>query len=235
MKQLRLLGLMLLAIFALGSTVVASASASERGVLVLKEVASIEATGENLANKGTLTAATNTFTCNKLSVAKLVLTEPGKEHFNLGKDINLQFSECKSGGVACSSEGDAKEIILVLVDAHLVNLLDKAGGKLVPGAFALVLSPELTATGLLILCGVVHLTIRGAFPLLVKVTSLTEKVSAFSLEAMSVICDTENEKVCTEILEKEPFQANFGAGFVAATEVTEAYPMKLTTAVLWDD
>jgi hypothetical protein len=242
MKQLRLLGLMLMAVFALGSTVVASASASERGVLTLKEAASVEATGEAKANKGALTSSGKSIKCETLTINKILLTEPGKTHFNLSKDVDLSFNKCKSEGVACNSEGDGKELILVLVDIHLVNLLDKAGGKLDPGFIALVLSPELTAAGVLILCGLLHITVKGATGGLIEPLNakneitLTEEVEKFGLIARpSVVCDKENEKVCEELLAGAPLLANFGAGFVAATEETELYTMTIKPDVLWDD
>jgi hypothetical protein len=242
MKRLQLLGLMLMAVFAFGSTVVASASATERGVLTLKETGtSVEATGENVANKGTLTAGTQSITCKKLNVLSVVLELPGKGHFNLAdKDADIHFSECEAAGIKCNSEEDGAGVILLRVLTHLINMLDKAAGKLVAGVAFLVLDSKLAAN-LLILCGVLHITVRGvSFGLIdplnaKKEITLTEKVKHFTVTALKEhVCDKENETVCDELGAK-PLEANFGAGFVAATEVTEAYLMLITPEVLWDD
>jgi hypothetical protein len=245
-KRLRLLGLMLMAVFALGSTVVASASASERGMLTLKEVALVTATGENVANISTLTVGGKAIPCKKLQVTELSFG-PGnikKEHFNLSdKDAKLQFSECATveGGIKCNSEGDASGTVLALALVHLVNMLDKAGGKLVAGAAIIILSLELTAN-LLSLCGVFHLTLRGAIFALVhplnakNEITLTEKVGKLTITALKEhFCDTVEEKVCGEITEKQSLEANFGGGFAAAIEVWEPYLMAISPEVLWDD
>jgi hypothetical protein len=255
MKQLRLLGLMLLAVFALGSTVVASASASERGVLTLKAVALVGADAgkaEAVPNVGTLTAGGKAISCKKLWVLALSFgpSEPKKEHFNLtDKDADFHFSECATveGGIKCNSETDSAGTILVLSLVHLINMLDKAGGKLVAGAAATVLDTSLLAS-LLILCGILHITVRGTAFILIdplnknKEITLTEKVEHFTVTALKEhFCDTgEGEKVCGEFTEKAPLEANFGGGFSAATEVTEPYLMTVLLdgvlgAVLWDD
>ena len=232
-----------MAVFALGATVVATASAAERGVLTLKEEANTSGESENLANEDKLNTTEKTsITCTKLWVLNLVLTEPGKTHFNLGKDAAFHFSGCKSGATACNSETDEKEVILMLIDMHLVNLLDKEGGKLIPGFFWLVLSLELAATGVLILCGILHFTLRGAMPGVAEplnaknVITLTEEVEKVGLLAKpNIVCDKENEKVCDEIKTKEPFECNFGAGFAPCTMETQLITLKVKPDVLWDD
>jgi hypothetical protein len=242
---------MLMAVFALGATAAATASASERGVLTLKEEKVVLATGENLANIGTLKAggggAGKEITCKKLWVLDVelgpVAGSAGK-HFNLSsKDTDIHFGECKSGAANCSTAGDAAGVILVLVLVHLVNLLDKEGGTLVPGFAALVLSPALNAEGVKITCGLVLTAlVKGAAKGLVEPLNakneitLTEEVEKVGFIAREkVVCDPTEETVCQKLLKEEPLVADLGAGPLAATEVTELETLTLKPAVLWDD
>ena len=90
-------------------------------------------------------------------------------------------------------------------------------------------------------CGVTAIELRGTIIGLVeplnanKEITLKEDVTDADLTAKPIVCDKENEKVCQELLEKDPLQANVGAGFVAATETTTAFLVTLSPMVLWDD
>jgi hypothetical protein len=239
MKRLRLLGLMLIAVFALGAVAAATASASERGVLTLEALKTVLAVGETEAKKGTLTAGASSIKCEKMSVLHLEMTPvagSGEKHFNLSsKDVDIHFFECTSSGIKCNSETDPAGVILVLTLVHLINMLTEEKGTLVPGFAAVILNEKLENKPLLILCGLVHIQVRGASLGLIE-ASLTVEVKEVGLEAKEkVVCDKENEKLCEEFQTKQPLEADFGAGFKAATEVTALYKMKFHQDVLVDD
>jgi hypothetical protein len=246
MKRLRLLGLMLMAVFALGATTAATASASERGVLTLTAEKAVLAVGTNEAKTFTITAGGSSIRCGQMWILHLEMAPvagSGEKQFNLSsKDVDIHISECTSAGVKCNTEGDTAGVLLVLALAHLINLLDKAGGKLVPGFAWVILNEKLEAKPMLVLCGLVHIQIRGAMLGLVeplnakKEATLTEEVKEAGFEAKaSVVCDKENEKVCEELQTKQPLEANFGAGFVAATITTQLSTLTFHQDVLWDD
>jgi hypothetical protein len=253
MKRLRLLGLMLMALLTLGSAAATTALAVEPGILTLKEVADLNITQELLTAEKTTKAEANVgilkgpaeITCKKLWVLPVLVTRVDGKHWTLIKDLDLHFSECKSSGLACNSEGDAKEVILTLVDAHFVAFLE--GEKLVPGAIFLVLNAKLESLPLAILCGgLVTINVKGvatakAVQLSEALKPMTEEelkketeTKPFTIEAVPGLkCDT-SDKLCKELLEPNPLLADSGEGFKEATEKTEAQKMAFDLDVLWD-
>jgi hypothetical protein len=243
MRQLRLLGLALMAVLALGVTAVTRAGATERGFLLLSEVKGIADTGATSKGTTTDTAGKSLMSCETLSILEIVWTEPGPKHFNLAKDISFHFTGCKSGAANCNTTGDAAGTLLLLMDVHLVNLLDKEAGKLIPGFFWLILNGALENRPIMVTCGVLKLELQGAVPGIVEPLNanheitLAEEVTEYGMRAKPIVCDNENEKVCSEILKNEPFLMNFGNGFIGATMetvlLTRVFNNNLD--VLWDD
>jgi len=230
MRSIRLLGLALLSVFAFGAVVAASASAAEgpAGLLFLKgaeEVAMIEGTA-GVAKLST--AAGKIIECLKVTV---LLNESEKtKHVTKFKDVDLHFFECKEGKLACSTSGDPKEVILVLVDPIFVNLLEST--KLQPGVALLVLNAKLENLPISITCGVGIVQVKGAvFGLL----TLGADVGGGDIEAATLTfpnalpCDS-NDTLCKELLEKQPFQANFNGAFEAAKQTATA-ALKITPMV----
>lgn len=223
MRSIRLLGLALLSVFAFGVVVAASASAAEgpAGLLFLKgaeEVATVSGTaGEGQLVDG-LTG--KTIKCVKTEVLESK-SEKGK-HIDLFKDVDLHFSGCKEGKLACNTAGDGKEVILALVDAHFVALLEST--KLVPGIALLVLNAKLENLELSITCGVGIDLVKGA--VFGKLT-LGADVGGGDIETAtltfptSLPCDSLDE-LCKKIAETEPFLSNFAGKYGAAEEKATA-------------
>ena len=245
MKRLRLLVLMIMAVLSLGALAAASASATERGVLLLEgEKGPVTMKGEGpIEAKLEVPGAPAPIVCKKLTLLEVSLTAPGGTHFNLGKDGILHFAGCKLGTeLACNSAGDEKEIILVLVDLHLINLEEvKAKETILRPGFALLILNAKKELGVLVLeCGI-KIEVRGTAMGIVeplnakKEITLKEDVTDADLTATKVTCDKTEEKVCQALLEKDPLQANIGAGFVAATETTTPFLVTVSPMVLWDD
>jgi hypothetical protein len=211
MKHLRLLGIALLAIFALGAVAAATASALEPGLLYLekgKGPFKFSVTGGG----GHLAAGASTVKCTKITG-----TGESKEekHVILGLGT-LDFTGCKIEKAkvtsACNSEGDAKETILVPIDWHLINVLEKE--KLEPGIAVLPLPLE----GFHFVCaaGTVLVLVRGWFDGLILTTNLTTDIETAEVHFFlgGEICD---DVLCKELLEKEPPEANITGTFEKAT------------------
>ena len=147
MKRLRLFVLMIMAVLSLGALAAASASATERGVLLLEgEKGPVTLKGEGpITAELAVAGAPAAIICTKLTLLEVSLTSPGGTHFNLGKDGILHFAGCKIGEAACNTVGDEKEIILLLVDLHLINLEEVKGKEtlLRPGFAVLNLKREI--------------------------------------------------------------------------------------------
>ena len=110
MQRLKILGVALMAVFALGAFVSATASAA---VVVLPEEA-ITYKGES--GKGTLEAlkSISVVSCTKdKSEGTFEATKP------LGT-FHIDFEGCKASIAACTGLGEAKEVILTLGTTHLV-------------------------------------------------------------------------------------------------------------------
>ncbi len=232
MKQLRLLGLALLAVFAVGAVAAATASADASGILFLPAeegpiAFSIKGGG------GTLAAGKEqTIICTEVSgeAESLKEEESKKTHYKLGTGT-LDFKGCKetkgSTKVACNTKGDAKETLLVPFNFHVFDVLNKAETELEPG-ISVLLEPLLT-----VLCAAetTKVEVKGAaLGLLVclkeqKCLSSEKDVTDVTAHFTSAgeICDkASGSTYCKEVLEKEPLLANFSGTFEKATEETEA-------------
>jgi hypothetical protein len=135
MRQLRILGLALMTVFALGVAISATASAEELGILP-EGTAAEPLTVDGTAGKGVL----ETLGKSKVECASAELLTTWTSH-TLGL-FHLHFKGCKSSGVGCSTAGDAKEVILALGTVHLV--FDKITEGL--GAGVLLLLEEVHMT-----------------------------------------------------------------------------------------
>lgn len=115
MQRLKILGVALMAVFALGAFVSATASAA---VVVLPEVET-KWTGESA--KGSLEVLKG--------AAPIVCQKDKSEGFFEAKKplglFHIDFEGCKASIVPCTGLGEAKEVILTLGTAHLV--FDKLG------------------------------------------------------------------------------------------------------------
>jgi hypothetical protein len=118
MKRFKLLGLTLLAAFALGAVLVASASAALPELLPVKTGGS-SFTGKNTAANPTLE------TLKKESIVCSAATADGVQETDTSGTYHIHFTGCKGFGFAnCNTEGDESGVILTLggfsyVDDHL--------------------------------------------------------------------------------------------------------------------
>jgi hypothetical protein len=232
MKRVRLLGLALMAVFALGVAAAATASAAPGILFLEKESAPVEFTGTSGA--GELKTPAGTIKCTANTDSGTIGTT-GETHPNLGT-ATITFTGCKEKKVetllACSSENakgekDAKETILLKGDLHVVELLN-AKNELEAGVAVILLET------LLLNCGGGKVEVRGAAFGLV-LASLTADVTAATLDfvAAGETCDT-SDTLCKEIKEKFPLEGNFSGKFEKAEEITEA-KVTFNKMVLFDD
>lgn len=250
MKWLRLFGLALMAALALGLLVVAPASAveSNRGFLLLeKETGNVEMTGVEGAFKDETKGEgeKSGLACTGLKLLKVILNSPGPTHFNLGEDGELHFTGCKFGGIFnCSSENskgekDPLNVVLLLVDTHLINL-EGEKKELLAGIAWLILNELLEVRPIKINCGGAKIELQGALlgllvPLANNKVTLVEDVTDIDLEFKKVKCDETNETFCQKLLKEEPCLINGGAGFVACTFTTSLFLVTTNKMVLVDD
>jgi hypothetical protein len=219
MKRVRLLGLALLAIFALGVIAAATASATEAGILPLGasfvQAPILKGTG----GEGVLLSGTTKIKCVKLK-AEATLGAAGATHINLGVGT-LDFEGCKvvkgASEIACKSEGDETEIILLKVDVHLLNVLT-ASKELEPGVGVKLLE------NLKLLCGILKIEIKGTAIGLVldpegKLIKDTEKIELHFVHEGEK-CDTEpaaDFKLCLA-WQLDTLLAKIGTNFELAGE-----------------
>jgi len=249
MKWLRLFGLALVAALALGLVVVAPASAleSNRGFLLLEQAGNVEMTGVEGAFKDEAKGEgeKSGLTCTGLKLLKVILNNPGPTHFNLGEDGELHFTGCKFGGLlSCSSqnskgEKDPKEVVLLLVDTHLINL-EGEQKELLAGIAWLILNELLEVRPIKINCGGAIIELQGALlgllvPLVNNKVTLVEDVTDIDLEFKKVKCDEANETVCQKLLKEEPCLFNGCGGFVACAFTTSLFLVTVNKMVLVDD
>ena len=198
MRRIRLLGLAFLAIFAVGAITAATASATEAGFLpleALKEAVKFMGKGTKAT---TFSAGAGTFMCQSLVVEKGLLGEKGQTHITLGT-ATLDYKECKftkgESKIGFNSEGDPKETLLVPVDIHLLNVLEKT--TLQPGLVIILLET------LKITAGLVKAQIKGNVLGLVldasgKLTKDTESVELHFFGSTAETCDSEPKSAFEE-------------------------------------
>ncbi len=244
MRQLRMLGLTLIALISLASLAAATATATEPGVLTLGGVALTEPiTVTGLGKEvSTFSTAAGKIKCQEVHIEKGELGAAGQTHINLGK-ATLNFLKCKLlKGVsesACRSENtkgekDPVETILVAVDIHLVDLLVET--KLEAGIAVILLEPAGTAFGTIkINCGAVIVLVRGVVNGLVVVSSLTEDITSGSFHFLPGAdkCDS-SDLLCTKYEKENPFEGSITGVFEKATEEA-LVPFTLSQMVLVDD
>jgi len=246
MRRLRLLGLMLMAIFMLGAVAAGTASALEKeepGLLPLEKTefkVPVTLTGEG--GVSTLTSGGSSIVCQKVVIEKGELGAGEPKHITLGTG-RLNFSECKfAGGVACVSENtkgekDLNEKILVTVDLHFVNMLQEIEKvkRLVPGVGIIILEPAGTIGSAKLNCGGVVIEVRGVVKGLILGVSLTADFTtggSFHFLKVDDPCDT-SDKLCEE-LAKKPFEAKTKKVFEAAEEEA-LVPFTIGEMALLDD
>jgi len=243
MKRIRILGLAMLALFAFGAVVAATAAAEEKepaGLLFLEkegppvkfEGKGGEASLTTLPGGAKIVCVANTFTATA--------GVKGETHVTLGT-TTITFTGCKfAETIACSSETeagvkDAKEVILVEADLHFVSL-ETAAGKLVPGLFVMLLKD------VLLNCGGTKILVLGVAIGEIEKASATADVTEIGLNFVAIpkllACD-KNDKLCKE--EKEKFAcaasgslcANVGGTEEPADQVAKA-TVKISPMVLID-
>jgi hypothetical protein len=126
MKRFRLLGLTLLAAFALTAALAASASAALPELLPVKAGGSTFSGVNTAANPTLETLKKETIVCKKGAKAD------GVQENDTTGTYHIHFEECESAGFKCSTAGDATGIILNLgkyhyVDDHLSENVNELG------------------------------------------------------------------------------------------------------------
>jgi hypothetical protein len=222
MKRVRLLGLALLAVFALGVIAAATASATEAGILPLEKTfkAAPILKGTGGASTFTVLPSGSVIPCEKVKV-EATLGAAGETHINLGVGT-LDVEGCKiikgESKIACNSPGDAAEVVLLKVDIHLLNVLKEK--ELEPG-IGIKLLENLKLT-----CGLLKIEIKGtAIGLVLDPEGLlvkdTEKIELHFFTGGEK-CDPEpaaDFKLCLA-WQLDTLLGKIGAGFEVAHEVT---------------
>ena len=219
MRRVRLLGLTFLAVFALGAIAAATASATEAGFLPLEALKeALKFTGKG-TKASTFKVGVGEIKCSTLTVEQGTLGEKGQTHITLGAAL-LNFKECKlikgESKIAANSEGDAAETVLIPVDLHLLNVLEKT--TLQPGVAIILLETIKINSGL------VKEQLKGNILGLVldptgKLTKDTESIELHFLGAIAETCDSE-PKAAFEECEKYKgvtFLLKIGENFEPAT------------------
>jgi hypothetical protein len=230
MKQLRLLGLALMAVFALGAFASAVASADTSGILFL---AGEEGPIAFSVKGGASTLAT---AAKKLSLTSTEVTGEGeslkeeegkKTHYKLGTGTvtftNVEeIKEATKG--KCNTTGATAGTVVVPYDWHIFDALE--GTTLQAGISFLILNPPL-----IIKCfaGTSKVEVKGAALGLLKCLPGQECLNG-NVDVKNVLahfqasgenCDSSGT-FCANIKKEEPFLSNFNGTFEAAEETAEA-------------
>ena len=263
MRRVKLLGLALMAVFAFGVVIAATASAEEKepaGLLFLpKEEGPVTLKGEGgevkLSSAGLLKV---TITCTKVKTEG-TSNAGEKLHITLAT-LTIDYEGCTlNNKINCSSENikgekdPAKTILQISVDTDLHFVSLESGGKLVKGVIIglLELVEGAKKLDLTLNCGGVKVLILGAVFLEAAGGSATEEVKEVKIKDTPLKCD-EKDKLCKEELAKWGATATEKVGekdekvlcplalFVEVEEecgklsIPVAIPTKLSTDVLWD-
>lgn len=216
MQRLRILGIALVAIFALSAIVSATASAEFPEILpVPTPTAPLTFTSETVGGSKPILETTKGV---KIECAKA--TNKGEFTSQDLGTATIDFEGCESKGAKCKAEGDVNGTILLKTDIDLVDF--KKGAELLLGLEILPL--EGGTNKLIITCGILKVEVKGSVIGRVHVKSL-EKTK----HATVLFTQTKGEqdiKEC-ELLKafcagvKFLLEANFGAGFELAGELAE--------------
>jgi hypothetical protein len=233
MRQIKLLGLALLATFAFAAIAANIAQAEEAGVPLIylpsgrnptaREPATFEAESQE-RTKPKLETARSTITCE---------ANTARGEFTSGRHgtTTIEFTGCEAIGVKCGSLGDAAGTILVGGPATLVDL--EIGGRLVLGVLITLereLHLECPSAGVLILIKRAVIGVFVGLPepaagtvtlLLVETTRKYELLFEKGSRA-----GEQKQKTChlaKETCEGKSYnlEATFGRGFEEAAEITE--------------
>jgi hypothetical protein len=168
MRQVKLLGMALVAVFALSVAAFSAVASAEPAIQNLPAGnAGLNWTGESDGTEGVeLVALNNTFKCKS---AKAEGTEEKTHPLGL---FHILFEKCSSGGFACLGLGDTvAETILVLGTWHLVY--DKISGELLTATLFLLEHVHFT-------CGAIVLGLVLGEVLCLDLEPLSEKLSHLS-------------------------------------------------------
>lgn len=210
MRHLKLLGLTLLTVFALGAMLASAASATEpAGVLFLgTETGPVSISSTQQAVTTELVTAVGTLKCTSIEISSSNIGAAGETHVTLG-ELNIRYTGCKFGEAQCSSvntkgEKDPGGTILqagVDTDLHFISL-ENSSGVLLPATFIGFLELE-KKLDLTVNCAGVKILILGATSLEAKsAKDLTkEDVSELELQPSSFPCD-KNDKLCMDLFPK---------------------------------
>jgi hypothetical protein len=230
-RLLGLLGVSLLAIFALGAMASAMASATEAGLLYLEKAEKVPFTFTATGGQGELVVGSNSFKCSALT-SKGESSE--KKHVILGTG-SITFTGCKleKGKVltACNTEGAAKETIVVPIDFHLFNALE--GTKLQAGLAVLILNPPLKVK---CAAGTTIVESKGWMFGLILTTNLTSDVEKVEVHffAAGETCDT-GETFCENVKKnKELLEENLNGKFEPA-QLIQLASLTFNQGMLVDD
>jgi hypothetical protein len=239
MKRIKLLGLVLMAVFAFGVVAAATASAAEPGLLFLTgEEGPVSVSGSG--GKAVLSTPAGKIECEKTETKSDPESEQEKGKHILLIKIHIHFLSCKNGSLSCSSgeEGGKKDTngeILILIDLHLVNLEELGTKILHAGVAFIILNLKHEVGEIVITCGVAKVLVKGAVLGDLK-ASLTADVTSGTVAlpiGSKLNCD-EPDELCKKIVKELPFLANFKGTFEAATETAES-SIETGKMVLIDD
>jgi len=161
MRYIKMLGLTLVAVFALGSAVVAtSAMALELPDLHILEGEAYPVTGEGVIKAAKVVTLESTIGAKFEAEEVKVLFK--LEALSALGPIDFHFTGVKLGTAACNSQGDAAGVILVRGEYHVVGVL--VNNVLTP--FLLILFTEFTLE-----CGKLAIKIKP--PIISKLEKLT--------------------------------------------------------------
>ncbi|MFI4991981.1 MAG: hypothetical protein ACHQHO_13860 [Solirubrobacterales bacterium] len=230
MKQLKILGMALIAVFALAAVAAATASAElgevTPGLLFLKSP-TFPITLTSSGGPATLRVGGEAVVCQTFKNEAKFENENGSipPHVVLIKNVKIHFSECTAlnGAVSCRGENaggkDPKGTILVVVDVHFVALLN-AAKELRPGVIFIVLGKEGAEAEekLVINCGILKIEVKGAVAGEVLLKESGEDITLLTVDLPTALkCDTSDE-LCKKLLEEKPFLARKEAVFEPAEQ-----------------
>jgi hypothetical protein len=223
MHRFKLVGLALLAVFALASVAAASASAETPLILVLpgEKVSELKYTGEG--GKGVLEdAGLRTIEGTKVKATATFAAVAGKEADAETGEAALTFEGTKKGAVACRSEtkaGVKDPVETILVNTALTAASEETTAKALQGVLVNTLKEVL-----FINCGGVKEEVTGSLPCLVTPV-LSEVAAGGNVE---ILCSEKEgvqqtgkcveTKATCEKLAGNPFLANLGTKLESAGE-----------------
>jgi hypothetical protein len=217
MQRFRLLGIALLAIFAISAIASATAAAENPEILPVPTAKlPLKFTSEGLDTKYVLE------TTKKLQILCKTVTNKGEFTSQDSGTVKIDFEGCESKEVKCKAEGDMNGIILVFADINLVDL-KKAGLALKESLGIELLPLEKGENKLIITCGILKTEVRGSA--LGREDKIKELVKTKTGELLLNQKDGEEELTECEFLkafcDKQVFrlESNLNGAFELAAEL----------------